>query len=287
MATINGAGPASDCALNGAQKDTPGKRPSSRNHQTKSTAPKSWRSAVDIHPVCAKFAPISDVELRALGEDIKANGLRERVAVLSSAAVGLGKKPMLLDGANRLSAMEMVGLPLIEDGRLRAELYQCVDGTVDDVVSYIISANILRRHLTTEQKRDLIAAVLKAAPEKSDLAVAKITKTSDKTVTKVRTKLERRSEIPNVSTRTDTKGRKQPAKKAATNTTNKPAVVAEKAVSAEAPSPVAAAPDEELALLREFATFVIGKARVTVDVPDNPGWRRLLDRAKSILGQAS
>src|SRR5215471_17671304 len=75
------------------------------------------------------------------------------------------------------------------------------------------SANIHRRHLTAEQKREIIAELLKANPQRSNNATAKIAKVDDKTVGAVRADLERRSEIPNVSTRTDTRGRKQPAQK--------------------------------------------------------------------------
>jgi hypothetical protein len=80
-----------------------------------------------------------------------------------------------------------------------------------------ISANIHRRHLTAEQKRELIAKLLKAKPKpkpkQSNRQIAKQVKADDKTVAKVRKELEARSEISNVDTRTDTKGRKQPAER--------------------------------------------------------------------------
>src|SRR5262249_30567487 len=76
-----------------------------------------------------------------------------------------------------------------------------------------ISLNIHRRHLTAEDKRDLIAKVLKAKPEASNATVAKQVRADDKTVAKIRRELESRSEIPNVNVRTDTKGRKQPSTK--------------------------------------------------------------------------
>ena len=44
--------------------------------------------------------------------------------------------------------------------------------------SYVISANIQRRHLTPELKHKLIADVLKARPEQSSRAVAEQTKSS-------------------------------------------------------------------------------------------------------------
>ena len=55
--------------------------------------------------------------------------------------------------------------------------------------------------------------VQKIVTERSDLSAAKIANVSDKTVATVRRGLERRSEIPNIATRTDTAGRQQPAAK--------------------------------------------------------------------------
>jgi hypothetical protein len=49
----------------------------------------------------------------------------------------------------------------------------------------------------------------------------------------------------------------------------------------------AVAPDEELDLLREFARFVIGRARVSTDPKDHPEWKVLLGRVKQALGAAS
>ena len=40
-----------------------------------------------------------------------------------------------------------------------------------DPFEWVISANIHRRHLTAEQKRDIIAAVLKAQPENLDRSI--------------------------------------------------------------------------------------------------------------------
>jgi hypothetical protein len=59
----------------------------------------------------------------------------------------------------------------------------------DDPFAYVVSANVHRRHLTTEQKREVVAALLKSRPERSDRATAAIAKVSDKTVGDVRSEL--------------------------------------------------------------------------------------------------
>jgi hypothetical protein len=187
-------------------------------------APFDWRQLLSVHPAADLFPPMSEAELKELAEDIKANGLR--APIISWAPGGL-ESPVLLDGRNRLDALARLGL-LYETGDHHLGLktwngtrwgehsgnrieFQHFHG--DDPYALVLSYNIHRRHLTPEQKRDLIAKLLKAKPEASNLAVAKQVKADDKTVAKVRTELEARSEIPNVKARTDTKGRAQPARR--------------------------------------------------------------------------
>jgi ParB-like chromosome segregation protein Spo0J len=88
------------------------------------------------------------------------------------------------------------------------------DLTDEQKTAMALTLNLDRRHLTREQRRELLAQSIKAEPELSDSQHAKRTGTSDKTATSVRTELEGRAEIPSVDKRTDTAGRKQPAKKA-------------------------------------------------------------------------
>ena len=140
----------------------------------------SWRDHLKIHPAAELFPLMSEPELRELGEDIKAKGTIHHPIVLYQ-----GK---LLDGRNRLDAMEMVGFDFdLERGHAVHHLDRSTDP-----YEYVISANLHRRHLTSEQKRELIAKVLKAKPEASNAAVAKQVKADDKTVAKVRGELESR-----------------------------------------------------------------------------------------------
>jgi hypothetical protein len=65
-----------------------------------------------------------------------------------------------------------------------------------DPYAYVISANLHRRHLTAEQKREIVAKVLKAQPGKSNRTVAKQTKADHKTVASVRAEKQATGEIP-------------------------------------------------------------------------------------------
>src|SRR5262249_24301540 len=68
-----------------------------------------------------------------------------------------------------------------------------------------------RRHLTAEQKRELIAKLIKATPEKSDRQIAETVKASPTTVGTVRAEMEAKGDLSKLDTRRDSKGRKQPA----------------------------------------------------------------------------
>jgi hypothetical protein len=166
---------------------------------------KSWRDVLPVHPAADLFPMMSQDELLALGEDIKKHGLREGVALLD------GK---LLDGRNRLDAMEMAGFKLVT-GNGQPEWanipYRNVQGV--DPESFVVSKNIHRRHLSPEQKRELIEKLVKASPEKSDRQIAEAVKASPSTVGKVRQGLEKSGDVSKLDTRTDRKGRKQQAHK--------------------------------------------------------------------------
>jgi hypothetical protein len=170
-----------------------------------------WRKHLAVHPAADLFPLMSEAELKELADDIKKNGLIDPLVVWK-------KGGSLLDGRNRLDAMALAGILGVDSqGRL------CNASSIVPIIwhrigtgdpwSIALSLNVHRRHLSLEQKRDLIAKVLKATPEKSDRQIASITKSDHKTVGKVRAKKEGRGEIPHVDARPDTKGRKQPAKR--------------------------------------------------------------------------
>ena len=65
-----------------------------------------------------------------------------------------------------------------------------------------------------KQRRDLIAKLLKATPQKSNRQIAKAVGVSHPHVGKIRTEMETAGDVETVSTSIDTKGRRQQAKRA-------------------------------------------------------------------------
>ena len=178
----------------------------------------SWRDILPIHPAAELFPLMTPDELRSLGEDILKNGMTSPIVLWEADE---NTPAVLLDGRNRLDAIELViGPPKVNrwsvfvDGRLNRGLVDTFAGHVDPY-AHVISANIHRRHLTTEQKRELIAKLIKAQPEKSDRQIGEMIKADHKTVGAVRAEKEATGEISSVEKRIgmDGKARKRPAKK--------------------------------------------------------------------------
>jgi len=183
---------------------------------------KTWRDVLPVHPAADLFPMVSTDELTALGEDIKTNGLQVPI-VIWSAKNDERNDFYLLDGRNRLDAMEMVGLqPVNLDWKgggihqLKQVEYRKVYGdnggnaiiARTDPYAFVVSANIHRRQLTAEQKRDLIGRVLKADPAKSNRQIAATIKvTTDKTVAAVRKEMESTAEIPQLTATTGKDGK--------------------------------------------------------------------------------
>jgi DNA-binding Lrp family transcriptional regulator len=189
----------------------------------------NWREHLAIHPAAELFPLMSGTELKELAADIAKNGVIEPLILLVTA----NDRKVLLDGRNRLDALAVAGLLSINgDGDLQAEttgdrktrLHYWLERDRDPY-ALALSYNVHRRHLTSEQRRDLIAKVIKATPEKSNRQIAEQVKVSHPTVAKVRERLEEKGDVEKVTTSIDTKGRKQPAKKRKAATTSKAVIV--------------------------------------------------------------
>ena len=285
--------------------------PSSRKHDSQSTAPKSWRDTLKVHPAAELFPLMSREELLELGEDIKERGLHTSITIWKAEK---HLPPELLDGRNRLGAMEVVGFAIEVENvgsdadpairlwmrqspkhvPMRIEIVEVRgDRPGGDPYAYVISANIHRRHLTPEQKRDLIAKLLKATPEKSNRQIAETVKASHHTVEAVRTKMESTGQIAQLpkTVGKDRKARSKPKRRTVEDFQRD---LAAKKAAVPKPSPPkgtvreVVAADEEIDLLREFARFVIGRAKsVSTDPKDYAEWKLLLGRVKAVLGGAS
>jgi hypothetical protein len=187
------------------------------------TTPFNWRDHLKVHPAADLFPLMSETDpqaLKELAEDIRKNGgLQQPVKLWRCRKT---KDVVLLDGRNRLDALSLLGLlSADDDGELIISnsdgdgwdwpLFDEETGEGDDEDARDLVVH--RRHLTAEDKRKIIADLLKLKPESSDRTIAKTVNVDNKTVAKVRTEMERREEIPHVETRTDSKGRKQPSSK--------------------------------------------------------------------------
>jgi hypothetical protein len=216
MAIRNGAGAAAAESVSEAQEiaDAASSEPTKRQQ--------SWRDVLPVHPAAELFPMMSKDELRELANDIKTNALREKADIYRDPVIG----DCVLDGRNRLDALELIGQLWDQSGELNPDTCKLVGSCSIhypnfDPYAHVISRNIRRRHLTAEQRRDLIEKVLKAKPGQSNRQIAKQTKADDKTVAKVRRELESTAEIPQLekTTGADGKQRKQPKRKPAVQET--------------------------------------------------------------------
>jgi hypothetical protein len=177
---------------------------------------RSWRGILPIHPAADDYPLLALVDkdaLAQLGADIKGRGLELDVVLFRE-----GDKEFLLDGRNRLDALEASGVNLVKNGALDRTLGLCGGNrvrVVTDVDPYALtlSLNAHRRHLTHEQRDERITARIARAPEKSNRQLGKELGCDHKTIAAARAKGEDVGRIPHVSKRKDTKGRRQPSTK--------------------------------------------------------------------------
>ncbi|MEX5744676.1 ParB N-terminal domain-containing protein [Massilia sp. X63] len=93
---------------------------------------------MELHPLCTLFPRISGAEFEALKADILAHGLREPIVVHAG---------FILDGGNRYRACVEAGVePTFKDF------------TGDNPVSFVLSANLHRRHLSAGQQAAIVAS---------------------------------------------------------------------------------------------------------------------------------
>lgn len=106
----------------------------------------------EVHPTAAAFPFMPNAEYKLFKADIKANGVREPAIV---------KGNILIDGRHRVAACEELEIecPVRE-----------FDGDESQIVAFIISENLHRRHLTDDQRIATLAKI--RAPEIKAAAAA-------------------------------------------------------------------------------------------------------------------
>lgn len=93
---------------------------------------------LQFHPLCAMFPRMGEAEFAALRDDIKSNGLLTPITLYEG---------MILDGGNRYRACLDAGVEPRFDN---------FDGS--DVVTFVLSSNFHRRHLSPGQQATIVAA---------------------------------------------------------------------------------------------------------------------------------
>jgi hypothetical protein len=165
-----------------------------------------------IHPA-NDLPPMSDAELAELAEDIKAHGMHEPIVLWrdnrEEAKGSSGPFPLyLLDGRNRLAALERIGINdpyAAEPGGLVVTTVRTLNAvkrvsylgrrmkyaweTDCDPYTFHKSMNVFRRHLTPEQRRWQIKQAIVADPKASDREISRREKVSHHTVAATRAEM--------------------------------------------------------------------------------------------------
>ncbi len=132
----------------------------------------------EFHQLANMFPLIEGEEFDALAEDINERG------ILSPIILYKGK---ILDGRNRYRAAQAAGHKFTD--RDFKELSPSLDPE-----AFVISANVQRRQLSGQQKREFIAKLIEGRPSASDRAIAKLAGVEHKTVASVREEMRKRLE---------------------------------------------------------------------------------------------
>lgn len=121
-----------------------------------------------VHPVADLFPMLSDDELSELAEDIKANGQVHPIVTAT-----IDGEETLIDGRNRLAACELAGIE---------PRFTSLNG--HDPVSFILSTNVQRRHLTKSQTAMAVARAQLFLGNKGQQEVADATDVSQTSLAK-------------------------------------------------------------------------------------------------------
>ena len=155
-----------------------------------------------------KLMPISQEDYNRLKQSIERDGkIREPLKGYQDKVGNF----FLLSGWTRLKIASELGFKTVP-----VDFIEGLDSK-EKRESFAISENLDRRHLTTEQKRELVKYFLKLNPEKSDREISKQTGVSHPTISKIREDEISRGKIYHVEKK-DSLGRKVGDKKSVKKT---------------------------------------------------------------------
>ena len=124
----------------------------------------------EFHSLANIFPMMTDQELESLKQDIQKNGLREPIYLFN------GK---IIDGRNRYLACLKAGIKPI---------FRNYKGNESDLLNFVISLNLHRRHLTTSQKAclsvDILPEIERQTKENLSKKMSIIRKSDNKVATK-------------------------------------------------------------------------------------------------------
>jgi ParB-like chromosome segregation protein Spo0J len=121
---------------------------------------------LEFHELANEFPLLSDTETEQLADDIKKVGLIEPLVLLD------GK---ILDGRNRYNACKQAGRKLQSDDVLLFE----EEYENEDPVTFVISRNIRRRHLTVGQRSAVAAELFKRMAKDGSTAKERVKKAAE------------------------------------------------------------------------------------------------------------
>lgn len=128
-----------------------------------------WRDHIPVHPAAEQMGKMPEDELRALGEDIRQHGLRFPIVLLDTDGT-----LQVLDGCRRLDAMQLVGLPVVDDsGRLVVSSETITVAPDFDAEAYVVSINLRRRHLPFAERVEIAKKPRSKNPELTDREIAR------------------------------------------------------------------------------------------------------------------
>lgn len=130
--------------------------------------------------------PLTEDERADLEQSIKANGVLVPVLIDDGGDI--------IDGHHRAEIADRLGIEYLQITKV---------GTPAELRTLAYSLNLHRRHLSREQKRELVETSLKADPQLSDREHSRRTSVSPTTAAKVRSDLEESDQLDTFSTRVD------------------------------------------------------------------------------------